>query len=814
MMVHKKTLIFGLCLWAGMAGGLQAQQSQDKMQTREIVLDDIFFSDDYRAKSLSGIPSRLEAKEYYVLENGVLNKHIRQRKGKEKVVEILNPASDVRFKDSLWQPWGFEFNADKSKVLLLSDRQAIYRRSALYQAVVWSFDKKGKAVDPLVLSRKGPVQEVCFSPDGWKIAYLRDNNLYYTDLKSGKEYAVTTDGAVNEIRNGHTDWVYEEEFGFTRAYAWNPASDKIAYLKFDESALREYEMTIWGELYPETYRYKYPKAGERNSTVSLWFYDLASARNDQAALEADSVEYIPRIFWEPTGKELMVYTLNRHQNHFGIWALAPAGGQRQVYDERNPAYVEITDNVYFFKDGSKFLLATEKDGYNHLYLFPMDGSKPEGTLLTPGMYDVTALYGVDEVRGRVFFQAAYSSPADRDLMCVNLDGTGLRRPALDMQRDGGSTFAWFNDDFSYMILEHSDANSPASYFLYSVGNQDEQLLECLLVNTALEETAKEHAFVEKEFLRIPVPLTDRDDAVFMGEPDFGMHRFEQKGGGILSPASGDAKAGNAPQARSGQTGLEGGNHPERQIYLEAWMMKPAEAGTPAAQGKKYPVLMFLYGGPGSQQVLNSLRPYEMRDYLWYQMLVQKGYIVVCVDNRGTGGRGQAFKKCTYRQLGKYETQDQIAAARFLGSLPYVDDTRIGIWGWSYGGFMSSNCLFQGDGVFKAAMAVAPVTNWRYYDNVYTERFMRTPQENPDGYDRNSPVYHASKLKGAYLLIHGSADDNVHFQNSVDLLTALQKAGKQFEFMMYPNRNHSMLGKDGSSQPHLYRKLTDFIQKNL
>ena len=838
-MIHRKKTfgMLGICLLAGLAGGIplqnlqaQAVQGQDrqvkqqKMQATEIELDSIFLSPEFKVDRLGGIEARLAEKEYYVLDKGVLNKHIRQRNGKEKVVEILDSASDSRFSGMDWAPVSFEFNADHSKVLLLSGYEAIYRRSALYNAVVWSLDKKGKASHPVVLSQEGKIQEVTFSPDGSKVSYLRDNNLYYRDLVSGQEVQVTTDGAVNKIRNGHTDWVYEEEFAFTKAYAWNPASTTIAYLKFDESALKEYEMTIWGDLYPETYRYKYPKAGERNSEVSLWFYDLASGKNAPADLKADSVEYIPRIFWEPTGKELLVYTLNRHQNHWCIWAMTPQGGQRLVYEERNPAYVDITDNVYFFKDGSKMLLATEKDGYNHLYLFPMDGSDSKGTLLTPGPYDVTALYGVDEAKQRVFFQAAYTSPSDRDLMCVNLDGTGLRRPALDMQRRGGFTDAWFNADFTYMIVEHSDANTAASYYLYHVGDEEDQLLECLLENTKLDQTAKKYGYVQKEFLRIPVPLTGEDANAFMGEPYFGMHRYEQKTKGAAAPApnvftkSAMDLSGLAPEAAAAEgvsaKAPEARPKPVRQVYLNAWIMKPAEIGTPEAEGKKYPVLMFLYGGPGSQQVLNSMRPYEVLDYAWYQMLVQKGYIVVCVDNRGTGSRGEAFKKCTYLQLGKYETQDQIAAAKVLGSLPYVDASRIGIWGWSYGGFMSSNCLFQGHGVFKAAMAVAPVTNWRYYDNVYTERFMRTPQENAQGYDGNSPISHVSELQGAYLLVHGSADDNVHFQNSVDLLTALQKAGKQFEFVMYPNRNHSMVGKDGSSRQHLYHKLTGFLLNNL
>lgn len=792
-------------------GGLQAQE---KMQNKEIEVDSIYLSPAFRQQSLSGIHALLEADEYYQLENGVLQFCQRQKNGKIKTSNVLDIKQQKGFEDTRWTPQEFVFNNSKDKILIFSDYEPIYRRSGTYHAVVWSVDKKGRFSKPLILSEKGKIQEIMFSPDGTKVSYLRDNNLYIYDLSKGKETAVTTDGSVNKIRNAHTDWVYEEEFGFTRAYDWNPDSKTLAFLKFDESDLKEYEMTIWGELYPQPYRYKYPKAGENNSKVSLWFYNVDQAKAEEIKVEGDSIEYFPRLFWEPKGKELVLYTLNRHQNHFRMMAIQPNGKQRVMYEERNPAYVEITDNVYFFKDGSRMLLATEKDGYNHLYLFPTDGSSKEGTLLTPGAYDVLTLYGVDEAKGRVFFQAAYSSPANKDVMCVNLDGTGLRRPAIDLQLKGGSTYAYFDDQFEYMIVEHSKANQPAAYYLYHLGKNDEQLIACLKENSHIQETAFNHGFVEKKFFTIPVPFTDLDSTLFMDEL-CGMHRYQIKSKGETADvAVPDADSRNLMNGSDfdGLWSKEGKIPPH--IQLQAWMMRPAEIGTPAAKGKKYPVLMFLYGGPGSQQVVNELRPYQMYDYSWYQMLVQKGYIVVCVDNRGTGARGQAFKKCTYLELGKYETQDQVAAAKFLGTLPYVDKDRIGIWGWSYGGFMSSNCLFRGEGTFKMAMAVAPVTNWKYYDNVYTERFMRTPQENPDGYELNSPIHYASQLEGSYLLVHGSADDNVHIQNAVDLITALQKADKQFEFVMYPNKNHGMVGPDGSARRHLYHKLTDFILKNL
>lgn len=764
-------------------------KAQEKMQNAKITVDSIYLASEFRQQGLDGIGYLLEEKEYYRLEDGKLYRCVRQGRGKEKKAVVLDPASDGRFKDACWKAGRFVFNADRTRLLLLSDFKPIYRRSETYRAVLWTLDKKGRFSDPWVLSGDGPVQEAVFSPDGEKVAFIRENNLYYADLAAKKIFPLTSDGNENRIRNGHTDWVYEEEFAFTRAFDWRPDSRSIAYLKFDESGLKQYAMTIWGDLYPETYRYKYPKAGEENSRVGVWLYDLPSGKTEEIRLQADSVEYVPRIFWEPTGKKLVLYTLNRHQNHLRIWGVGADGKQEVLYQERNPAYVDVTDNVYFFKDGKRMLLATERDGYNHLYLFRTDGKDDKGVLLTPGMYDVTMLYGVDEANSRVFFQASYSSPANLDVMCVGLDGKDLRRVAPDMQLKGGSTFAYFNKDFSYMILEHSKADEAASFYLYHLSPQSEQLIECVKSNNHIEQTAKKYGFVHKEFLRIPVPLTGKEGNAFMRDANFGRHRFEAKGKG-------------------------GGVKVEDQVYLQAWMMKPAEIGTARAEGKKYPVLMFLYGGPGSQQVLNSLRPYQMVDYAWYQMLVQQGYIVVCVDNRGTGGRGEAFKKCTYLELGKYETEDQVAAARFLASLPYVDADRIGIWGWSYGGFMSSNCLLRGEGTFRMAMAVAPVTNWKYYDNVYTERFMRTPQENPDGYEMNSPIHYADRLEGAYLLVHGSADDNVHVQNAVDLITALQNAGKQFEFVLYPNKNHGMDGRGGSARRHLYHKLTRFIHDNL
>jgi dipeptidyl-peptidase-4 len=580
-----------------------------------------------------------------------------------------------------------------------------------------------------------------FSPDGKKVAFMRDNNLFIKDLQSGEEKQFTTDGEINKIINGAPDWVYEEEFSFSKAFEWSPDGSSIAFIRFDESKVKEYELTIYGELYPEHYKYKYPKAGEDNSVVSVHIYHLADGKTTKVDIGTNTDIYIPRIKWTKNPKVLSVQRLNRLQNKWEILlADADNGSTKVLYTEENKYYIDITDNLYFLDNEKGFIFTSEKDGYNHIYYYDMQGN--EVAQLTKGNFDVTEVYGLDEKRALLFYQAAKSSPLNRELFSVNINNGKTEQ----ISTKTGTNSAQFSSDFKYFVNTFSDANTPP-YMTVNRDNGNE--LYVLEDNKELVKLLKQHKYSNKEFFTFK---TDDD------------------------------------------------------IELNGWMIKPSDFDST----KRYPVFMYLYGGPGSQTVTNS---WGWSNLLWFEMLAQKGYIVVSVDNRGTGARGEVFKKATYLKLGYLETIDQINANKYLGTLPYVDSKRIGIFGWSFGGYMSTLCMTKGAAYFKAGIAVAPVTNWRYYDNIYTERFMRKPQENGDSYDSNSPISHAEKLKGKYLLIHGLADDNVHPQNSMDLITALVNENKQFEMQMYPNSNHGIY-TGRYTHYHVYKRMTDFILQNL
>jgi dipeptidyl-peptidase-4 len=589
----------------------------------------------------------------------------------------------------------------------------------------------------------GKVLHPTFSPDGSKVAFVKDNNLYYKDLVSGKTVAVTADGRRNKIINGNCDWVYEEEFEFTRAYQWSPDSRYIAFYRFDETAVAQYTMTVYDNLYPTPYQYKYPKAGEQNSVVDIRLYNLASGKIANPALwneDGTADFYIPRIKWSNDPGQLCIYKLNRRQNELSLFlADAATAKLKPIYNERNKAYIEINDNLQFLTDGRSFLFNSERDGWNHLYIY--DWLTQRLTLLTPGNYDVDNLVGVDVDRNTVYYTSAETSPLERNLYAVDFRGKNKRR----LTSEKGTHAITSIEGNRYFLDRYSALNAPPVYTLRDAGGRIVRTLED---NAGLRRKMGEYKLGKMELIRV-----------------------EGAGG----------------------------------IKLNAWRILPPDFDA----SKKYPVLLYQYSGPGSQEAADR---FPVRDYFWHQMLAQKGYIVVCADGTGTGFRGEAFKKKTYLQLGKYESRDQIAVAKYLGALPYVDKSRIGIWGWSYGGFMSSTCIMKGADVFKMAIAVAPVTNWRYYDNIYTERYMRKPEENKDGYDNNAPETMASRLKGKFLLVHGTGDDNVHFQNSVMLVNNLIREGKDFDSEYYPNRAHGISG--GRTRLHLYRRLTNFILENL
>lgn len=647
---------------------------------------------------------------------------------------------------------GYQLSADEQKLLITTDEEPIYRRSSRADFYVYDL----KTTKLTALSKGGKQQFATFSPDGKRVAFVRDNNLFVTDLLSGRETPLTTDGKRNEIINGAADWVYEEEFSMARAFEWSPDSRRIAWIRFDERRVPEYNMQVWGALYPTDYRFKYPKAGEANSTVSVLIADAGGAPDgvvQKVTVDtgAETDIYLPRIMWTKNASLLSIRRLNRLQNKLDLLhADASTGRTTVVLTETSPTYVdlELTDDLAYLADGKSFLWTSERSGFKHIYLYDLTGRliRP----VTTGPFEVKEILGVDPKTSVVYFMSAEVSPLEQHLYRIGLDGKNKTR-----QTDQAGNYTInTSPDFSYYLQYHTSASSPVTVsVLQTQAGKPSRSLRTLENNAALRNRLQDYTMAPKRFITFNTSAT------------------------------------------SDQPGT----------LLNAWMIRPVDFDST----KKYPVLMFVYGGPGSQTVNNS---WDQRDFFWYQMLAQKGYIVVSVDNRGTGARGNAFRTVTYGQLGKIETRDQIEGAKYLGNLPYVDKSRIGIWGWSYGGYMAALCMTVGADYFKAGISVAPVTTWRFYDSIYTERYLKRPQDNASGYDDNSPLTHAARLKGKYLLIHGTGDDNVHFQNSVAFEDALIKANRQFQSFYYPNRNHGIYG--GNTRLHLYQMMTDFIEKNL
>lgn len=632
----------------------------------------------------------------------------------------------------------YAFSADEKKILLLAEKESIYRRS--FKGYYYIFDLGTKTLTPLSKNRKQSYAD--FSPDGTKVAFVRDNNLFYTDLKDMQEVQVTRDGRVNEIINGSTDWVYEEEFYGTKAFFWSPDGSKIAYCTFDERAVPEYNLQLWQNLYPKDYRFKYPKAGEKNSEVSVSIFNLIDAKTVRVDLGSEKDIYIPRINWTQNPALLSIRRMNRLQNKLELLhADAKTGTTKTVLEEQSPSYIdlEFTDDLKYLKNGRQFIWSSEQDGYKHLYLYDISGKLIRQ--ITKGSWEVSDFVGVDEKRGLVYYTSKEVSPIEKHLYVIGISGKNKKR--LSVSR--GVNEIDMSPDFTYYINTNSRIDLPYRISLHrSSGGKELRVLED---NADLKRTMSEYTLSPVEFFT-----------------------FKTSEG----------------------------------VDLNGYMIKPPDFNA----SKKYPVLMYVYGGPGDQKVIDEWEG----NLMWHQMLAQQGYIVTCVDNRGTGGRGEVFKKCTYGKLGALEVKDQIETATYLGNLPYVDRARIGIWGWSFGGYMTLLCLTLGNGVFKTGIAIAPVTNWRFYDTIYTERFLQKPQDNPGGYDNNSPLTYADRLKGALLLVHGTGDDNVHVQNSMEMQNALIRSGKQFESFFYPNRNHGIYG--GNTRLHLYTMMTNFIRKSL
>ncbi len=706
---------------------------------KTITFDDLFKNRTFSPNPLPGLRSMNDGKHYTMLVDGSQIVKYKYENG-EKVAVLL----DVRkVEDSPVNRFSaYEFSADETRILLTTSVDPIYRHS--FTALYYLWNSVTEELMPL--SEKGRQQLATFSPDGERVAFVRDNNLFIKNLKFGTESQVTFDGERNKVINGAPDWVYEEEFGFNKAFAWSPDSRFLAYIRFDESEVREFSMTLFqsgqpgketSPAYPRVETFKYPRPGEKNSLVTVRIYDVRSKANILADTGKETDIYIPRIRWVPDGSSLAIMRMNRQQNRLDLLYVNPyTGDSRIVFTEKNDRFVDedFLDKLTYLEDG-QFVVTSERNGYAHLYLHDKDGF--ESRQLTNGQYDVTAFYGYDPVRKRFYYQAA-ESPMGREVCFVSSDGKKKGK----LSAVSGTNRAAFSRNFSYYINEYTNLSTPMVTTVHDWTGKQIRILED---NSRLRQKLTEYRIPLKEFFSF--------------------------------------------------TTSEG-------VVLNGWMIKPP-ATTPEG---RFPVVITQYSGPNSQQVTDTW------SVGWNEYLAQEGFLVVCVDPRGTGARGEDFRKVTYMQLGKYESDDMVETARYLARQPFVDAGNIAIWGWSYGGFMTALAMAKGGTLFKAGIAVAPVTNWRFYDNIYTERYMRTPEENPGGYDQNSPVTHADKITGRLLIVHGSADDNVHVQNTMTFAEALVQAGVPFDMAVYTDKNHGIRG--GNTTMHLYRKMEDFLKNNL
>jgi dipeptidyl-peptidase-4 len=701
---------------------------------QELTIEQIWKKYEFYAKSVEGFKSMNDGETYSrPIKDASIKKYSIVNQNDEGTTlvdgkDLLYQGKEVVYDD-------YEFNADESKILFLTETTPVYRRS--FKAVYFLYDIATKKLQPLDTEHQ-PQTLAEYSPDGTMVSYIHGNDLFVKNIKSGVVTKLTKDGKKNKIINGTTDWVYEEEFSITKAYSWSPDSKLIAFLKFDEREVPEFTMAMYGELYPDQYKFKYPKAGEVNSKVTAHTINLKDGAIKNINL--GDYEYIPRLNWSETANQLIIQTLNRHQSHLKYHLVdftAKKPAQRIIFEEKSDTYVEVDNNLLILKDGKSILRTSEIDGYNHIYLLGFDGKT---TQITKGNWDVIEFLGIDAANKTIYYSSAEPSSINKAIYSIQIDGSNKKL----ISSAKGYNEAEFTEGMKYCVLSYSDGNTPPTHALYK---NDGTKLRDLETNEELKNKVKSYNFPQKEFLT-----------------------FNANG-----------------------------------VKLNGWMLKPANFDAT----KKYPVYFNVYGGPGHNEVLDA---WDGNDFIYHQLLAQKGYIVVTVDPRGTMYQGTKFKKSTYLQLGKLEIEDIINTAKEIQKLEYVDPTRIGIMGWSYGGFMASLAITKGANVFKMAIAVAPVTNWRYYDNIYTERFMRTPKENEDGYDRNSPINFVDQLKGKYFLIHGSADDNVHYQNSMEMISALVKANKQFDLFIYPDKNHGIYG--GNTRNHLFQMMLDYVLENL
>lgn len=721
--------INAIILAALVSAGTAGAQTGDKSVSLKEITDGMF-----RQKTAVGEMRSLPDGEHYTAMNAEQNMIVKYSYRTGKAVDTLFNATTAR-ECEFTKFDGYTISSTGHHILVWRETEPIYRRS--YKAAVYDYDVRRNYIKPITDSKE-KVMIPTFSPDGRMCAFVKDNNIWIRKFDFDTEVQVTKDGALNKILNGTTDWVYEEEFAVTNLMAWSPDSEYLAYVRTDETEVPEYSMQMYGEgLYPSYYNFKYPKAGQKNSTVSVKAYSVQTRDTKHLDVPMDEDSYIPRITFTRNASQLAVMTLNRHQNIFNMYYVNPKSGvSRLILREENECYVdsEWLSSIHFLSNG--FTYVSEQDGYAHIYLY-----SPTGVLqkqITQGNWDVTRLIGYDEATKNTYYESAEESPLRRAVYKIDAKGVKTR-----LTPEEGTNSAAFSANYAYFVNRYSNANTPMRITVNETKSR--KVLRTLQDNAELRERLAQYRFGKKEFFTLTT-----------------------------------------------KSGFE----------LNAWMVKPANFD----ESKKYPVMMTQYSGPNSQQVLDSY------SFDWEQYLAANGIIVVCVDGRGTGARGEAFRKCTYLRMGEKESQDQVEAAQALGQYPYIDAGRMAIWGWSFGGYNTLMALSVGHGTFKVGIAVAPPTDWKYYDTVYTERYMRTPQENFDGYAATSPLKKVKDLEGKLLLIHGTADDNVHFMQSMEYAEALVQAGKQFDMHVYKDRNHGISG--GNTRYHLYTKMSNYLFENL
>lgn len=716
------------------------------IQAQKVTLQDVA-QGTYRAQNIYGLKPMLDGEHYTQISSDhkrIVKYSFKAGKEVEAIFDVTK-ARDCNFKtfdDYILSP-------DEKLILIQTETKPIYRHS--FTAVYYIYNVKNNTLEPL--SNNGPQQVPLFSPDGNQIAFVRNNNIFLVKLLFGNsESQVTKDGEYNKVLNGIPDWVYEEEFSFNRAFDFSADSKMIAYIRFDESQVPMFSFPWYKGMapakedyatYPGKYEYKYPKAGETNSTVTVHTYDIKSHVTRQMDLPLDKDGYIPRIKFTSDPEKLAIMTLNRHQNRFDLYLANPRSATCKVAI-RDEAEQYIKEQEYgsiaFYPN--HIVLMSERDGYNHLYLYTIAGNLVRQ--ITKGNFEVTDFLGYDEANGTTYYASNEGSPLRTAIYKIDSKGKKTKLSTKE-----GTNNALFSKNFAYFINTYSSKDTPTEITLNDSKGRE---LVTLLDNKQLKSQLTHLNMPTKEFFT-----------------------FKTSQG----------------------------------VELNGWMMKPANFDP----NKKYPVIMHQYSGPGSQQVLDKWGIGSFGDGGMFEAyMCDKGYIMVCVDGRGTGGRGAAFEKCTYLFLGVKESEDQVETARYLGTLPYVDGSRIGIWGWSFGGYNTLMSMSDGSGAFKAGVAIAAPSDWRFYDTVYTERFMRTPKENGDGYNAGSAISRASKLQGKLLLIHGTADDNVHYQNAAEYSEALVQANKQFDMQVYTNRNHSIFG--GNTRNHLMNRVANFFLENL